>query len=178
MVRLTAVAAMAIAIPACGGKTNPDDDGGTPSGSSTNAPPGESSSAGAPGAVSGSASGSPTTSSGSRPVVDAGVANPGQGNGLPSPNLDAAPPTGSAVRPSSGPCSIGGGGGGSGGSNGMPTCETTAQGVCGGTPYQVSCTCPQARCACFGPTTTEVPFTGCPGCPGLSQAFAICGFPH
>jgi hypothetical protein len=38
---------------------------------------------------------------------------------------------------------------------------------------------PEATCACFGPNTTRaVRFMGCPDCPSVGDALALCGFPH
>jgi hypothetical protein len=48
----------------------------------------------------------------------------------------------------------------------------------GGFVYQATCACPQGTCACVGLSTTIVAFTGCPTCPTLPQAFALCGFPQ
>jgi hypothetical protein len=70
-------------------------------------------------------------------------------------------------------------GGGSG------TCITTVSEKCGDTSYQVVCACPQATCACMGPTNKVLPFASCPNCPAPSPGttasgdlFALCGFPH
>ena len=181
MLRPIVFAALFISALGCGGKSSPEDDGGTPVGSSTGGPSSESSSAGGSVAGSGSAPGTSASSSSSPPSGDADLGSTGQGSGRGSPIQDAAPPTptGSAA-PTSVQCLMGGGGGGSGaaGSDSSPSCETTAEGTCSGISYKVTCACPQATCACFGATTTLVPFSGCPGCPSFSQAFNICGFPH
>jgi hypothetical protein len=77
--------------------------------------------------------------------------------------------------------------GGAGGGNGQ--CENTVTETCGGTVYQVTCACPQATCACIGPSSQIIPYSGCAnGCPGFgpappqqSQLAALltqCGFPH
>jgi hypothetical protein len=95
-----------------------------------------------------------------------------------APTVDAAPST--AHDAASTPCNQTGGGGGGG--NG--TCTSTFGETCGGTNYQVSCSCPRGSCVCFGQSTTVVNFTGCPSCPGLGSSFAtddifaLCGFPR
>lgn len=98
----------------------------------------------------------------------------------PTPTVDAASPT--ARDGASAACTQMGGAGGSG----VPgECSSTFGEMCGGTSYQVSCTCPRGTCVCFGLSTTVVSFTGCPSsCPGFSPGpttddiFALCGFPH
>jgi hypothetical protein len=78
-------------------------------------------------------------------------------------------------------------GGGTNGGNG--NCTSDLIELCGGTTYQVVCSCPQARCACFGPSSQFVDFPGCPYCPESNsatsvgsitadQVFALCGFPN
>jgi hypothetical protein len=78
----------------------------------------------------------------------------------------------------------GGGGGGS-----AQSCTTEYGETCGTTNYQVVCSCPQATCVCFGPTTHVVTFMGCPSCgfppPAdrmtaqamTAQVLSACGFP-
>lgn len=91
----------------------------------------------------------------------------------PMPADDVAPPTSTACT------RVGAGGGG-----GAEDCLSTFGETCGGTNYQVSCSCPRGSCVCFGLSTTVVSFTGCPSCPGLGSSFttddilALCGFPH
>jgi hypothetical protein len=73
------------------------------------------------------------------------------------------------------------GGAGTGGISGGGQCSVMFSETCGGINFDVSCACPQGTCACFGPTTTVVPFSGCPVCPGpnsQSSVFALCGFPR
>jgi hypothetical protein len=92
----------------------------------------------------------------------------------PPPSTDGGPPLATA-------CTGGGGGGGFG--NGQ--CNNTWTETCGGTLYQVSCSCPEGDCVCFGPTTHVVRYPGCPYCPNMpsvgsisvTDAFALCGFP-
>jgi hypothetical protein len=74
-------------------------------------------------------------------------------------------------------------GGGSGFSNGE--CDSMTRAMAGNTEYQVSCSCPEAACVCFGPTTHVVKYSGCPSCPSdpgtgsssIQEVFALCGFP-
>ena len=78
------------------------------------------------------------------------------------------------------------GGGGIGGSNG---CMTNFGEMCGATNYQVVCSCPQATCVCFGPTTHVISNPFCPSCPlpspgrdmtaqaAAAKVLAACGFP-
>jgi len=59
-------------------------------------------------------------------------------------------------------------------------CFSIWGGTSGSTPYQVTCTCPDATCTCFGPTTHVVTYPGCPRCSptiGGAELFALCGFP-
>ena len=82
-------------------------------------------------------------------------------------------------------------GGGTGPNGG---CTSNFVEMCAGTVYQVFCSCPQAQCACLGPSNQFVDFPGCPFCPAMgsmapgavgaptgsitaSQVFALCGFP-
>lgn len=97
----------------------------------------------------------------------------------PMSTANAAPPTaGDGASTACTPMGAGGGGG-----NG--SCTSTFGEMCGGTSYQVSCECPRGSCVCFGTSTTVVPFSGCPSCPGLpnigpttDDLLALCGFPH
>jgi hypothetical protein len=68
-------------------------------------------------------------------------------------------------------------------------CSFSASERCdAGTPYQVVCGCPQATCACLGPTQNVIPFADCEICQGsgppapsmsmLVDLFAQCGFPN
>jgi hypothetical protein len=73
---------------------------------------------------------------------------------------------------------------GASGTGGAPCTATTSE-TCGSTTYTVVCSCPDGSCACFGPTTHVVSFTGCPSCPGgvgspanPGAMFDLCGFPH
>jgi hypothetical protein len=100
-----------------------------------------------------------------------------------TPTVDAAPLTTGDGAPTA--CiPIGGGGYGPDGALGLTQeeCSSTFQEMCGGTIYQVSCSCPRASCVCFGQSTTVVDLTGCPACPGLdpgpTNIFALCGFPN
>jgi hypothetical protein len=96
----------------------------------------------------------------------------------PSSARDAAPAT---EQDASMACTSGGGGGGFGGSG----CETTWDETCGGTQYDVVCSCPEGSCVCFGSTTHVVNYPGCPYCPNIpslgattvAAVFALCGFP-
>jgi hypothetical protein len=72
-------------------------------------------------------------------------------------------------------------------STGNGQCSSTLAEVCGSKNYQVICSCPQGSCVCFGDTTTVVPFSHCPYCPGITsdepgptpeETFAACGFPY
>jgi hypothetical protein len=158
-----------VATVACGGAVS---GGVTDAGSSTE---GGSSAGGgqtAPSATGSSTGSSPPAASssggasGGGPTSEAGSMIPGRGDAstLPSP-----------------PCSAGGGGGsagGGGGSSGAGSCDIMTQQTCSGVSYTVDCACPQGSCACFGATTTVVAFTGCPTCPTIAQANAICGFPN
>jgi hypothetical protein len=188
----TVIFALAAFAAGCGGKANPEDDAGMPGGSSTGGPSSAGSSTGEPSSAGSSASGgsigSPTFSGGSAPLEDGGFGSSGQG--MVPPSAASATPTPGGGTSGPVPCSTGGGvgtgggtgagggGGGGAGSSGAPFCETTGDQTCGGKSYQVTCACPQGTCACFGDTTTVVPFAGCPKCPGPSQAFVICGFSH
>jgi hypothetical protein len=85
------------------------------------------------------------------------------------------------------------GSGGGGGSEEMPVqwCTNTWTETCGATLYQVSCSCPEGDCVCFGPTTHLVSYPGCPHCPEpaidgfmpsggsttVAEVFVLCGFP-
>jgi hypothetical protein len=70
--------------------------------------------------------------------------------------------------------------------NGLCYSQTTE--VCEGIRYQVHCSCPQANCVCFGPSTKIVAFPDCPYCPGEApfgpgkiqpaDLFTMCGFPR
>jgi hypothetical protein len=84
--------------------------------------------------------------------------------------------------------------GGNGATAGGGSCSSTITETCGGTVYQAVCACPEARCVCFGDTTTVVPISGCPYCPNAfsgvpgeppepgalttDQVFSLCGFPR
>ncbi len=95
---------------------------------------------------------------------------------------NASPPD--AGNDGSAACVMNGGTAGSG--NGE--CTSTLKETCGDTQYQVVCACPQASCACFGPSTQVISFDGCPYCPtpggggpGTTTSddlFTRCGFPH
>lgn len=78
---------------------------------------------------------------------------------------------------------------GGGGSFGNGQCSSTLSETCNGTNYQIICSCPDAKCACFGPTSQIVAYSGCPYCPSPggpvgpsgpppSDLLAQCGFPH
>jgi hypothetical protein len=77
-------------------------------------------------------------------------------------------------------------GGASVGTSGGYDCEDTWAETCGGIDYEVSCSCPQGSCVCFGPTTHVVNYSGCPFCPdapssgstSVADVFALCGFPR
>lgn len=100
------------------------------------------------------------------------------------PSVDAAPPT--ASDDASAACTPLSGNGN--GSTGGGLCDSNYSARCGGTTYQVSCTCPAGMCACYGPTTHVISFTGCPYCPSdgpsapgpttIEQVFTLCGFGH
>lgn len=66
-------------------------------------------------------------------------------------------------------------GGGGGGGNG--DCMTWLDETCDGIDFQVSCDCPTGNCVCFGPSTKVVQLPSCTGCPNVTEAFALCGFP-
>ena len=73
----------------------------------------------------------------------------------------------------------------SGGSSGQGACEIQLTETCSdGTTYQVDCSCPSGTCSCSemsgmsGSGGSGFPFTGCPTCPGVDQAWNACGFPH
>lgn len=86
---------------------------------------------------------------------------------------------------------VGSGGGGGGELGPMPSCTYSWAETCGEALYQVSCSCPEGDCVCFGPTTHIVSFPGCPHCPEpalggimpsdgattVADVFARCGFP-
>ena len=71
--------------------------------------------------------------------------------------------------------------GGSSSSFGNGECEATSTETSDNIDYIASCSCPEAACVCFGPTTHVVKYEGCPLCPTLSaevqNVFALCGFP-
>jgi hypothetical protein len=75
-------------------------------------------------------------------------------------------------------------GGSAGGGNGQ--CTSNYSETCGGKYYSVTCSCPQAKCVCFGDTTTIINYSDCPYCssfgggPGLSesQLYKLCNFPQ
>lgn len=72
---------------------------------------------------------------------------------------------------------------GGGGITQADRCEYTANEICAGIPYEVSCSCPAGTCICFGPTTYVVSYPSCPVCPGTGSiravdGFALCGFPY
>jgi hypothetical protein len=176
---LFAVAAMWIA--ACGGAVAPADmgDSGVSGGSSGAvggpASGGGGSSAGPPMSGQNAPSASPGTSG----VAGADAEAPPT---MPTPITDAAAPAAhrdaAVVRcNNSGPG--GGGGGGGGGSGGPGSCSAFANETCSGVSYSVSCACPQGTCACQGPSSSFVAFSGCPSCPTSPQElFAVCGFPQ
>jgi hypothetical protein len=56
---------------------------------------------------------------------------------------------------------------GGGGSFGNGQCSSTLNKTCNGTNYQIICSCPDAKCACFGPTSQIIAYSGCPYCPSL-----------
>jgi hypothetical protein len=74
----------------------------------------------------------------------------------------------------------------SGSSGGNGQCTSTSSEMCNGKSYTVTCSCPQAKCVCFGDTTTIIDYPDCPYCsnfgsgPGLtdSQLFSLCNFPQ
>jgi hypothetical protein len=120
---------------------------------------------------------------------DSSSEEPSSSGGLPS---EAGPPTLSpgpfrstveAGPPTCTPTIVGGTGG-------PGECEVEFGETCGGTGYHATCACPQGTCACLGPSTTVIHFTGCPGCPSdprsgaspsattIAQVFARCGFPY
>jgi hypothetical protein len=65
-------------------------------------------------------------------------------------------------------------------------CTSTMEETYEGTDYEVTCSCPEGACVCFGPTTHIVTYAGCPYCPdptpvplpGSTSAFSLCGFPQ
>ena len=76
-------------------------------------------------------------------------------------------------------------GGASDFSNGQ--CSSTLTKTCNGANYQIICSCPDAKCACFGPTSQVIAYSGCPYCPSpgsplgpsgppSDDLFAQCGF--
>ena len=173
---LTEVVLFVSGVASCGGNvaSTGGDDGGSAEGASSGA-------SSSPGGSSGSSSGASGGSS-------SGNASTGSSSGAPS----AGGSPGSAL-PTTLPCSQFGGGpggagpgagsgtGGGGGSSGGGQCSAMFSETCGGISFDVSCACPQGTCACFGPTTTVVAFSGCPVCPGPnseSSVFALCGFPR
>lgn len=180
MFRALGLAALAVA--ACGGQVTLADDGGPPSGTSSQGSSG--------GAAGGSSSGGPSTGGSSgQTSPPSGGSTPGfvgaDAGSAPSTIVDGAAPRTRDAAP--GRCAMGGpgvgGGGGGGGSGGPGSCQVFAQETCAGISYQVTCTCPQATCACFGSSTSVVPFTGCPTCSPMSAMsapalFALCGFPQ
>jgi hypothetical protein len=77
------------------------------------------------------------------------------------------------------------GGGGSSAGNGQ--CSSNTYETCNGIDYTVVCNCPQAKCVCFGNTTTVVDYPYCPYCgssgpgemgPTDSQIISLCAFPR
>lgn len=107
-------------------------------------------------------------------AADTGLATPEE-----AASPEAAPPAETAP-PEVGDAASAGcipvGGGAAGPINGE--CTANFGKTCGSTSYQVSCSCPDGYCVCFGASTHAVRFTGCPYCPGSpAQAFALCGFP-
>jgi hypothetical protein len=84
---------------------------------------------------------------------------------------DAGTAASDATTPAGGGGSVSGGG-----------CSSSAGETSDGTDYEVSCSCPEGVCVCFGPTTHVVKYAGCPYCPGggstpVAEIFALCGFP-
>jgi hypothetical protein len=70
-----------------------------------------------------------------------------------------------------------------GGSAGNGECSSTLNETYDGSSYQIICSCPDAKCACFGPTSQVIPYSGCPRCPfwggpPADDLLAQCGFPH
>jgi hypothetical protein len=102
---------------------------------------------------------------------------------LPMQPVDATLPIG--TDDGSMACTQSGGGGGIG--NG--SCMTSYSEMCGATYFQVVCSCPQATCVCFGPTTHVVSYMFCPSCnlppsadvmtaqTATAKVLAACGFP-
>jgi hypothetical protein len=140
-------------------------EGGASAGGGQTTPPATGSGGGSTPPAGSSAAGA----SGGGSTPEAGSAAPGRGDASPPP-----PPV-SSVGCAGGP---GGGSAGGGGSSGAGSCDIMTQQTCDGVNYLVDCACPQGSCACFGSTTTVVTFTGCPTCPTIAQANAICGFPN
>jgi hypothetical protein len=72
--------------------------------------------------------------------------------------------------------------------SGPDGCSSTFSETCNGTNYEITCTCPDAKCACFGPTSQVIAYSACPYCPvasvptgwsipSVNDLFAQCGFP-
>jgi hypothetical protein len=79
--------------------------------------------------------------------------------------------------------------GGGFGSFGNGQCSSSMSMPCNGTNYEIVCSCPDAKCACFGPISQVIPYSGCPYCPSPNgpqgpsgpspkDLFAQCGFPQ
>jgi hypothetical protein len=75
----------------------------------------------------------------------------------------------------------------SSGGGGNGSCTSNYSETCGSTSYSVVCSCPQAKCVCFGDTTTVIDYPDCPYCntfgsggPGLteSELYSLCKFPQ
>ena len=171
---LRVLAAMAIAALGCGGVTAQDaTDAGPTAAPARDASPAED--APAPAAPEGSsAAGGPASPGASR----SGASTDGA-----STPASSVPEAGGAPGPlfgqgASGACvgGIGGGSSGGGGPDGGGSCSANLVDTCGSTHYQAVCSCPEASCVCFGPTTRVVPYPSCPAC--TSDIYALCGFPR
>jgi len=195
MNRASRLAVAALFVTACGGDIAPGGDSGDAGlspGARSEAEAGAGSAGGSSSGTGGS-SGAGSTGGNSVGTVGSGPATSGQGeptpvdagagSAQPTPIVDAGvvfPPSDAAVvRCNNAGPGGGGGGAGGGGGGGPESCSAFANETCDGVSYLVSCACPQGTCACQGPSSSFVAFTGCPACPtSPEQMFAACGFPQ